>query len=571
MTGKVHFKRYKRRGLSQKDFALIKKRLRVAEAKIRDKTLFRDQFINVRIKTGRCSSFLPTRGSAYRPHEINVIVDPVNYADHYRSDSKDALLVSYVHERHHAQRWISVGYGLTLAEALVSEGLAQVFEEEMGFRVSQSAKNLSKQDLLEVSQLARSAILDNNEPDDFTHHNYWFFGQELEEGQEPLMPWAGYSLGYALVSAWLEDIMQNKGVDTASKAVDTPAESILKSWLEKGNEVLMPWLDTVQGLPYFQHRVVKDAWRRVSDYLAKSQQPPLSAETKVPQDARNAVIFMSDNFVYKALPALASEEMSLREKSLRNESYVLGILKKQGLSNVGSTEVPRLMKEYDDQYKIIVETKLPGEAISTEKFSWKEWEAIGTKLADFVIDFDDVFQKEKGLLERVDRYAIPNESVIWIRTQASEQASKSLQRRNKIFEESKNVPQKDQTRYWYVQGDLAPSNIFYDGENLRVIDFGAFKSAPIELEVSNIIAMYGASALPVVSTFADRIFERTGYSLDKNLLIKIQASCDFRNNFISMNGSPETLLSIYDTLSEKDSVSSARRNVMMIHKPDLHL
>ena len=63
-------------------------------------------------------------GSTYGPRSIVLAIDP----DH--GIQGEHVFSTLVHEIHHAMRWRGPGCGTTLAERLVSEGLAQTFEAE---------------------------------------------------------------------------------------------------------------------------------------------------------------------------------------------------------------------------------------------------------------------------------------------------------------------------------------------------------------------------------------------------------------------------------------------------------
>lgn len=97
------------------------------------------------------------------------------------------------HELHHAKRHRDPGYGGTLLEAMVSEGLADRFSMELleiGERPWSTA--LSTTALAQWLDQARSQF------DSRTYnHADWFFGS----GSIPL--WTGYSIGYRLVSDYL--------------------------------------------------------------------------------------------------------------------------------------------------------------------------------------------------------------------------------------------------------------------------------------------------------------------------------------------------------------------------------
>lgn len=123
------------------------------------------------------------------------------------------------HELHHAMRSRGPGYGQTLGEALISEGLAQCYEEEIGCPTSNYATVLTKDQLREFARRA----MDEHSNSSYDHSK-WFYGKH----GDPDFPWAGgYSLGYSLVSHWLKAEGR-----TASQAVVVAASSILPQAFE---------------------------------------------------------------------------------------------------------------------------------------------------------------------------------------------------------------------------------------------------------------------------------------------------------------------------------------------------
>ncbi|MEM9344081.1 MAG: DUF2268 domain-containing putative Zn-dependent protease [Pseudomonadota bacterium] len=121
----------------------------------------------------------------------------------------ETLERTVAHEFHHVMRWRGPGYGRTLGEALVSEGLAGRFVEHLyGAPPEPWEDALSDEDLTDLAVLA-AAWWTTSDYD----HGKWFFGQH------DYPRWAGYTLGYRLVGQYLADHPD----ETAASLVDTSA------------------------------------------------------------------------------------------------------------------------------------------------------------------------------------------------------------------------------------------------------------------------------------------------------------------------------------------------------------
>lgn len=118
------------------------------------------------------------------------------------------------HELHHCARWASIGYGNTLLEALVSEGLADHFDIEInGGAPKPWSTALAAAELEEVGKIAEKEF-GNKE----YSHPAWFFGADATH----IPRWAGYSLGFVLVGKYLEETGKR-----ASELVSESADSFL--------------------------------------------------------------------------------------------------------------------------------------------------------------------------------------------------------------------------------------------------------------------------------------------------------------------------------------------------------
>lgn len=160
---------------------------------------------------------LGTNGQAHGPGRLTITVDPAGprVSDPELEQRLGALLA---HELHHVARARGPGLGRSLGAQLVTEGLAQVFEEECGNPPPFYAVALSPGELAEYG--ARARVIANATDYD---HPAWMFGRR---GNAAFPRNGGYSFGYALVKAWL-----GARRTTAAAMAHAAAEDVLTPWL----------------------------------------------------------------------------------------------------------------------------------------------------------------------------------------------------------------------------------------------------------------------------------------------------------------------------------------------------
>ncbi len=145
------------------------------------------------IVQGQPSIVIPEMGlMGYCPHAgliyLNLDPDNPNLTAHLGEPMERML----AHELHHALRWSGPGYGKTLLEALVSEGLAGQFVHELYFNPPEIYESaVPANQIIKLAGLALEEIKAYDHP-------HWFFGT----GDLPR--WSGYTLGYSLVANYLE-------------------------------------------------------------------------------------------------------------------------------------------------------------------------------------------------------------------------------------------------------------------------------------------------------------------------------------------------------------------------------
>lgn len=163
-------------------------------------------------------------GRAYRSTMFCMTIDPDN-PNWLPSLRNGALHRQIIHEVHHCLRMAGPGYGWTLGEALVSEGLAGQFVRHLLGSDPEPWENaLNCADLLQ----APADLKDLQAA--YYNHSEWFFGS----GAHP--KWLGYALGYQMVGRWLASV----GDIDAATWINVPAADIVASAVEEGYVLLKP-------------------------------------------------------------------------------------------------------------------------------------------------------------------------------------------------------------------------------------------------------------------------------------------------------------------------------------------
>lgn len=157
---------------------------------------------------------LRVTGASYGPGRMELGIDLTQgVPDGLRHD----VLKAVYHEFHHVLRWDGPGYGETLGEALVSEGLAQVFVHEMMDCPPEPWEAMPSGVDLRALCLRAHAAFDATGYD----HDAWFFGAgDLPDG-------AGYALGRMLA----ERVLATRPGQTALAMASEPAAGFREALL----------------------------------------------------------------------------------------------------------------------------------------------------------------------------------------------------------------------------------------------------------------------------------------------------------------------------------------------------
>jgi hypothetical protein len=154
-------------------------------------------------------------GHIYRRSLFALTLDPDN--PNFASSLRDGNLRRHVvHEVHHCLRKGGPGYGNSLGEALVSEGLAGQFVTRL-FGTPPEPWERAVESPVALSFFPAADVMASTTYD----HRAWFFGAG---GQFPR--WLGYTLGYMIVGRWIATVPEVDGV----ALVNVAAADVLSAW-----------------------------------------------------------------------------------------------------------------------------------------------------------------------------------------------------------------------------------------------------------------------------------------------------------------------------------------------------
>ena len=199
------------------DRNLVERVVRQTVSSVNDLMPVDDVRIRVGISLSQTIPEIGIGGYASSGHEVLIFIDP--YSSAVPASLETDLASALAHELHHAKRKRTVGYGLTLFEAAVSEGLADHFAKEVTGKVPIWSEALTGDDLARWTARLVEAGAER-----LYAHGGWFFGTD------PDIPrWTGYAVGFELVRAYLSANPDRR----ASGLADEPATTFLPTSSER--------------------------------------------------------------------------------------------------------------------------------------------------------------------------------------------------------------------------------------------------------------------------------------------------------------------------------------------------
>lgn len=145
---------------------------------------------------------------------FQIYIDPTKSEDELEKIIKVDIPLTVYHELNHVARWNSTGYGVTLPEVIVTEGLASVFATENWKKSNSPWTKYSSEEINELIKIYKCR--DKNSDSNYSHSE-WFYGTGV------LPKWIGYKLGFHIVKLVRENNLQ-VGWD---KLINMSAEEII--------------------------------------------------------------------------------------------------------------------------------------------------------------------------------------------------------------------------------------------------------------------------------------------------------------------------------------------------------
>ncbi|MBS0240948.1 MAG: hypothetical protein JSS20_02140 [Proteobacteria bacterium] len=210
--------------IGPEDRAWIMRTLEAVRDKAADRLELREADVNVVVAPGFTIPEYGMGGFTFNRSVAQIVLDP--WSPRFKDPGREARLGALLaHEmchlarfRHPAAKWAPKHMSrASLGHVLISEGLAQAFEEEMGFELPFYATAVVREPLWDLGGRAMADFEKTN-----FDYDAWFFGR----AGDPAFPrHGGYSLGYAIVRAWMM-MMET----TPSEEIGLEPAEVLKAW-----------------------------------------------------------------------------------------------------------------------------------------------------------------------------------------------------------------------------------------------------------------------------------------------------------------------------------------------------
>lgn len=161
--------------------------------------------INITIYLNPEFTIPETGEGGYAPSKdwFHLYIDPTRNKSELNKIINNIIPATVYHEVNHISRWENTGYGSSLFDAIVTEGLATVFADEQWEKYKAPWNNYSKKEIVKLINLLKKRKKSN---DKNYNHDEWFYGT----GELPR--WTGYKLGSYIIKSFRNNNMEWKEI-----------------------------------------------------------------------------------------------------------------------------------------------------------------------------------------------------------------------------------------------------------------------------------------------------------------------------------------------------------------------
>lgn len=207
--------------ISNKNKKLIRK-IVLEHAKIAAKKLGID-LLNIVIYPNQKLTITRVGSGGFAPNSdwIRLSINPLYNEERVENIIKKIIPLSVYHEMNHVARWKNTGYGSTLMEVIISEGLAIVFAEEC-WKLFDAPRRRYKNN--EIKRYLDILNKRDKKKDGSYNHAEWFFGKGKPN-------WLGYKLGAYII----RHIRQKYPEINMRDLVCMDADQIIRLWVRSSS------------------------------------------------------------------------------------------------------------------------------------------------------------------------------------------------------------------------------------------------------------------------------------------------------------------------------------------------
>lgn len=203
---------------SKKEFGgfkpLITQIVKEAIVKVNEKFLINN--VTIVVREGHQNVIREVGIGGFNPNKDKVIMSINADFEQLEYSINNVLMPLLAHELHHAKRRREVGYGNTLFESMISEGMADHFSIELtGIEPPMWSSALNESELDIWKENARPIYWSTS-----YNHADWFFGTN-----DSIPRWTGYSVGFKMV----HDYLIENPFASASNLVDKNANTFIQN------------------------------------------------------------------------------------------------------------------------------------------------------------------------------------------------------------------------------------------------------------------------------------------------------------------------------------------------------